>query len=141
VAYVSSSATALPRIASVRCSPPSGFGAFADSSYRIFKPSHFKAGLRRHSYWLKVGSRISFRKHRHTDVQPAVFILFYGQVLRIFAAKWVMVIAIAIFEIGSLLCGVSQNVDQLIAGRTVSGAGAAGICGSSPFAFPIAYFV
>ncbi|KAJ7911353.1 ABC transporter [Mycena leptocephala] len=56
-----------------------------------------------------------------------VFILFYGQVLRIFAAKWVMVIAIAIFEIGSLLCGVSQNVDQLIAGRTVSGAGAAGI--------------
>jgi MFS family permease len=70
-----------------------------------------------------------------------VFILFYGQVLRIFAAKWVMVIAIAIFEIGSLLCGVSQNVDQLIAGRTVSGAGAAGICGSSPFAFPIAYFV
>jgi MFS family permease len=63
VAYVSSSsATALPRIASVRCSPPSGFGAFADSSYRIFKPSHFKAGLRRHSYWLKVGCRTSFRK-------------------------------------------------------------------------------
>jgi MFS family permease len=52
----------------------------------------------------------------------------YGQVLRIFPAKWVIVTAIIIFEAGSLLCGVSQNIGQLIAGRTVSGAGAAGIC-------------
>ncbi|KAJ6626221.1 hypothetical protein B0H10DRAFT_1781888, partial [Mycena sp. CBHHK59/15] len=50
-------------------------------------------------------------------------LLFYAQVLAIFPAKWVMVTAIIIFELGSLLCGVSQNVDQLIAGRTVSGAG------------------
>ncbi|KAK7042558.1 major facilitator transporter-like protein [Favolaschia claudopus] len=56
-----------------------------------------------------------------------VFILFYGQALRIFPAKWVLISSIVIFEAGSLLCGVSQNVDQLIAGRTVSGAGAAGI--------------
>ncbi|KAJ7856297.1 ABC transporter, partial [Mycena leptocephala] len=56
-----------------------------------------------------------------------VFLLVYGQVLRIFSAKWVMVAAILIFEVGSLLCGVSQTVGQLIAGRTVSGAGAAGI--------------
>ncbi|KAJ7174046.1 ABC transporter, partial [Mycena crocata] len=56
-----------------------------------------------------------------------VFLLFYGQVLRIFPAKWVLVSAIAIFEIGSLLCGVSQNVNQLIAGRAVSGVGAAGL--------------
>ncbi|KAJ7923797.1 ABC transporter, partial [Mycena leptocephala] len=60
-----------------------------------------------------------------------VFLLFYGQILRIFAAKWVMVTAIIIFEVGSLVCGVAQNVDQLIAGRTVSGAGAAGIFVSS----------
>ncbi|KAJ7137537.1 ABC transporter [Mycena crocata] len=56
-----------------------------------------------------------------------IFLLFYGQVLRIFPAKWVLVSSIAIFEIGSLLCGVSQNVNQLIAGRTVSGVGAAGL--------------
>ncbi|KAJ7602286.1 ABC transporter [Mycena polygramma] len=56
-----------------------------------------------------------------------VFILFYGQILRIFPAKWVLVSAITIFEIGSLVCGVSQNVNQLIAGRAVSGLGAAGI--------------
>ncbi|KAJ7176948.1 ABC transporter [Mycena filopes] len=57
----------------------------------------------------------------------AVFLLFYGQLLRIFPAKWVLITSITIFELGSLLCGVSQNVDQLIAGRTVSGLGAAGI--------------
>ncbi|KAJ7472597.1 ABC transporter [Mycena latifolia] len=56
-----------------------------------------------------------------------VFILFYGQVLRIFPAKWVLVSAITIFEAGSLLCGLSQNVNELIAGRTVSGLGAAGM--------------
>ncbi|KAJ7906097.1 hypothetical protein B0H13DRAFT_1537795, partial [Mycena leptocephala] len=56
-----------------------------------------------------------------------IFILFYGQLLRIFPAKWILVSAITIFEIGSLLCGVSQNVGQLIAGRTVSGLGAAGM--------------
>ncbi|KAJ6521127.1 major facilitator superfamily domain-containing protein [Mycena capillaripes] len=56
-----------------------------------------------------------------------VFLLFYGQLLRIFPAKWILVSAITIFEIGSLLCGVSQNVNQLIAGRAVSGLGAAGI--------------
>ncbi|KAJ7223749.1 transporter [Mycena haematopus] len=56
-----------------------------------------------------------------------VFILFYGQILRIYPSKWVLISSIVIFEAGSLLCGVSQNVDQLIAGRTVSGLGAAGI--------------
>ncbi|KAJ7035291.1 ABC transporter [Mycena alexandri] len=57
----------------------------------------------------------------------AVFLLFYGQLLRILPAKWVLISSITIFEAGSLLCGVSQNIDQLIAGRTVSGLGAAGI--------------
>lgn len=57
----------------------------------------------------------------------SVFLLFYGQVLRIYPAKWTLVAAISIFEIGSLVCGVSQNVNQLIAGRAVSGLGAAGI--------------
>ncbi|KAJ6551731.1 major facilitator superfamily domain-containing protein [Mycena capillaripes] len=57
----------------------------------------------------------------------SVFILFFGQVLRIFPAKWVLISSIVIFEAGSLLCGLSQNVDQLIAGRTVCGLGAAGM--------------
>ncbi|KAJ7652695.1 transporter [Mycena polygramma] len=56
-----------------------------------------------------------------------VFLLFYGQLLRIFPAKWILVSAISIFEIGSLISGLAQNIDQLLAGRTVSGLGAAGI--------------
>ncbi|KAF9067994.1 hypothetical protein BDP27DRAFT_1225188, partial [Rhodocollybia butyracea] len=57
-----------------------------------------------------------------------VFLLLYGQLLRIFPAKRVFISAIVIFELGSLVCEVAQNVGQLIAGRTVSGVGASGIC-------------
>ncbi|KAJ7366075.1 major facilitator superfamily domain-containing protein [Mycena albidolilacea] len=57
-----------------------------------------------------------------------VFLLFYGQALRIFPAKFFLMFAIVLFEIGSLVCSVAQNIPQLIAGRTVSGVGAAGIC-------------
>ncbi|KAJ7035148.1 ABC transporter, partial [Mycena alexandri] len=57
----------------------------------------------------------------------SVFLLFYGQILRIFPAKWVLVSTIAIFEIGSLLCALSQSIGQLIAGRTISGVGAGGL--------------
>ncbi|KAJ7741708.1 ABC transporter [Mycena metata] len=56
-----------------------------------------------------------------------VFLLFYGQVLRIFSAKWVLISAIGLFEIGSLVSGVAQSVDTIITGRVVSGVGAAGI--------------
>jgi len=38
-----------------------------------------------------------------------------------------------------LICGVAQNVDQLIAGRTVSGMGAAGMC-SSTHLIELSYF-
>jgi MFS family permease len=61
-------------------------------------------------------------------LSQTVFILFCGQLLRIFPAKWVLICSIIIFEAGSLLCALSQNVHQLIAGRAISGPGAAGIC-------------
>ncbi|KAJ7841312.1 MFS general substrate transporter [Mycena olivaceomarginata] len=60
-------------------------------------------------------------------LSQTVFILFCGQLLRIFPAKWVLICSIIIFEAGSLLCALSQNVHQLIAGRAISGPGAAGI--------------
>ncbi|KAJ7613874.1 ABC transporter [Mycena polygramma] len=56
-----------------------------------------------------------------------VFLLIHGKLLRIFSAKWVLVSGITLFGIGSLVCGLAQNVNQIIAGRTVSGMGAAAI--------------
>ena len=61
-------------------------------------------------------------------LSQTVFILFFGQVMRIFSAKHMLLINIFVFEAGSLVCALSANVNQLIAGRTVSGAGAAGMC-------------
>ncbi|KAJ7032298.1 ABC transporter [Mycena alexandri] len=60
-------------------------------------------------------------------LSETVFLLFYGQVLRIFPAKWVLVSAVTLFEVGSLVSGLGQNVGMIIAGRVVTGVGAAGI--------------
>jgi len=41
--------------------------------------------------------------------------------------KTAFLLAIGIFEIGSLICAVAQNSTTLIVGRAISGAGGAGI--------------
>nr|CRX79083.1 hypothetical protein ls5930a1_00125 [Leucosporidium scottii] len=55
------------------------------------------------------------------------FLLIFGQVLRIFPAKYVLLSAITIFEVGSAICGSCNDVNVLIFGRALSGVGAAGI--------------
>lgn len=55
------------------------------------------------------------------------FILWFGQFLRIYPAKWCLVGSVTIFEVGSAICGSSHGVYQLIVGRAISGVGAAGI--------------
>ncbi|KAJ7723274.1 ABC transporter [Mycena maculata] len=55
------------------------------------------------------------------------FLLVHGKLLRIFAAKYVLIAGIILFELGSLVCGLAQGVGQIIAGRTFSGIGAASI--------------
>ncbi|KAJ7247006.1 MFS general substrate transporter [Mycena rebaudengoi] len=57
----------------------------------------------------------------------SVFLPFFGQSLRIFSAKSVMLVGVAVFEIGSVVCGAAQNMGTLIAGRTISGLGSAGM--------------
>ncbi|KAF7314002.1 Major facilitator superfamily protein [Mycena chlorophos] len=56
-----------------------------------------------------------------------VFVPFFGQNIRLFPAKWILVYGIVTFEVGSLVCGVAHSANQLIAGRAVSGMGAAAI--------------
>ena len=55
------------------------------------------------------------------------FILFLSQVLCVYPAKHVLSASVAIFEVGSALCGAAQDVNTLISGRALSGVGAAGI--------------
>lgn len=51
----------------------------------------------------------------------------WGKVYKYFPLKISFLIAIFIFELGSLICGVAPNSTALIVGRAIAGVGAAGI--------------
>ncbi|CAP64725.1 uncharacterized protein PODANS_5_9910 [Podospora anserina S mat+] len=57
----------------------------------------------------------------------AAFQLLFGRFYTFFSIKWVYLIAIFIFEVGSLICAVANNSVTLIIGRAIAGVGAAGI--------------
>ncbi|KAF9929812.1 hypothetical protein FBU30_001186 [Linnemannia zychae] len=57
-----------------------------------------------------------------TAMQPL-----YGKLSDIFGRKITILTAVALFLIGSLICGVSPNINILIFGRSIAGAGAAGM--------------
>ena len=57
----------------------------------------------------------------------AGFQLVFGKLYTFFSIKWVYLIAIVIFELGSLVCGVAPNSTALIVGRAIAGLGSAGI--------------
>ncbi|KAI1432410.1 major facilitator superfamily domain-containing protein [Xylaria sp. CBS 124048] len=51
----------------------------------------------------------------------------WGKAYRYFDLKWTFLLSVVVFELGSLICGVSPNSDALIIGRAIAGAGAAGM--------------
>ncbi|KAJ5604494.1 hypothetical protein N7510_009648 [Penicillium lagena] len=53
--------------------------------------------------------------------------LVYGRLYTFYQAKWVFLISIAIFEIGSAVCGSAPSSTALIVGRAVAGLGTGGI--------------
>ncbi len=55
-----------------------------------------------------------------TSLQPS-----FGKIYTYFNVKWTYMIALVIFEIGSVLCGAAVNSTMLIVGRAVAGVGAA----------------
>ncbi|KAK6201086.1 multidrug-resistance transporte [Scheffersomyces amazonensis] len=56
-----------------------------------------------------------------------VFAPFWGKFSISFGRKFTMMLSILIFEIGSLICGLSVNMNMLIAGRVIAGIGGGGI--------------
>ncbi|MCJ1439371.1 hypothetical protein MMC27_008763 [Xylographa pallens] len=57
----------------------------------------------------------------------AAFQSTWGKLYKYFPLKTVFITSISIFEVGSLVCGVSKNSLTLIIGRAIAGCGAAGI--------------
>ncbi|ETS81320.1 hypothetical protein PFICI_06322 [Pestalotiopsis fici W106-1] len=55
------------------------------------------------------------------------FQLFYGKLYTLYPIKFVYLAAIALFEVGSLVCATAPNSIALIVGRAIAGLGAAGI--------------
>jgi MFS family permease len=53
--------------------------------------------------------------------------LLFGKFYSYFSIKWTYLVAISIFELGSLICGVANSSLTLIIGRAVAGLGSAGI--------------
>ncbi|KAF7182337.1 hypothetical protein CNMCM7691_001817 [Aspergillus felis] len=51
----------------------------------------------------------------------------YAQLADLFGRRWPMISAVAIFTLGSGICGGASSTNMLIGGRTVQGIGAAGI--------------
>ncbi|TGO33704.1 hypothetical protein BHYA_0231g00160 [Botrytis hyacinthi] len=79
---------------------------------------------------------ISGEFHSYTDVgwygsayllTACAFQPMYGRIFTIFSIKWSYLGANALFEIGSLICGVAPNSLTLIIGRAIAGVGSAGI--------------
>ena len=53
--------------------------------------------------------------------------LSFGRIYKYYSAKWVLVVLVAIFEIGSIVCATAPTSDALIVGRAIAGIGGAGI--------------
>lgn len=53
--------------------------------------------------------------------------LIYGKLYTYYSIKWIFLVALGLFELGSLVCGATPNSTGLILGRAVAGLGAAGL--------------
>lgn len=55
----------------------------------------------------------------------------YGKLYTFYSLKWTYLSALFLFELGSLICGVTPNSIGLIIGRAVAGLGGAGLFSGS----------
>ncbi|MCJ1261276.1 hypothetical protein MMC22_001140 [Lobaria immixta] len=57
----------------------------------------------------------------------ATFQPLYGQLADLWGRRWVMISTVAVFTLGSGICGGSSSANMLIGGRAIQGVGAGGI--------------
>jgi hypothetical protein len=57
----------------------------------------------------------------------ACFMPISGRIYQLYSTKWVFLLSILIFEIGSALCGAASSSIAFIIGRAIAGLGSAGI--------------
>ena len=50
-----------------------------------------------------------------------------GRIYQLYSTKWVFLLSIVIFEVGSVLCGAAPSSIAFIIGRAIAGLGSAGI--------------
>ncbi|KAH8896158.1 MFS general substrate transporter [Thozetella sp. PMI_491] len=62
----------------------------------------------------------------------------WGKAYRYFPLKYTYLLALLIFEVGSLICGVAPNANSLIAGRAIAGIGGGGLGTGSFLAISLA---
>ncbi|CAO1631687.1 unnamed protein product [Jaminaea pallidilutea] len=60
-------------------------------------------------------------------IAQGAFALFWGQTLGSFPSKYIFLLNVFLFELGSLVSAVAPNIAAVLAGRAVSGIGAAGM--------------
>lgn len=66
--------------------------------------------------WISVGLVMS----------ASATVLLWGKIFFQFNTKWTYIISVAIFEIGSAVCGSAPNMNALIVGRVLRGIGGSG---------------
>ena len=57
----------------------------------------------------------------------AIAILPWGKAYGVFNIKWLYIINVILFEVGSAICGASPNLSALIVGRAIAGIGGSGL--------------
>lgn len=53
--------------------------------------------------------------------------LLFGRIYKFYSVRWVFLITIIVFEVGSAICGAAPNSPVFIVGRAIAGVGGAGI--------------
>lgn len=53
--------------------------------------------------------------------------LLFGKIYTFYSIKWVFLITIGIFEVGSAICGAANSSMTFIIGRAIAGLGSAGV--------------